>query len=109
MGRGIRGSPWFDLCPELGSWWPAVGGAAVAGGSRHWSSRYGAVGGSAGGAARLRVVVGVKDHEDWLGLVSSRPGTGARRGLALNGAGERLRCAGGAKPARVRWSTVRCT
>jgi hypothetical protein len=77
-----------------------VGGAAVAGGGRRWSSRNGAVGGSAGGAARLRDVVGVKGHEDCLGSVFSRPGTGARRGLALNGAGERLRCGGRGKNRR---------
>jgi hypothetical protein len=39
-----------------------VGCAAVAGGGRRWSSWSGAVGGSAGGKARLWVVVGVKDR-----------------------------------------------
>jgi hypothetical protein len=33
VGRGIRGSPWFDPCPELGSRWPRGRRAAVAGGA----------------------------------------------------------------------------
>jgi hypothetical protein len=63
-----------------------VGCVAVAGGGRRWSGWSGVVGGSAGVAARLFVVVDAKDGGEGLGLVPSQPGL-ELTAAASNGAG----------------------